>query len=273
MKYKNFSYDEHISREFNITAHKKCFSGNTGVHFHEFFEIEIILGGDGACMLNGTENQLKRGNAYILTPADFHYLKATPKLELYNIMFDESLVDRELITALFEFTGNKCFSFSSEELSEISFLTEILIRERNENKLKNRKVISNTLELLLIAIIRRLGITKSNNENGSTDINYALRYIYAHLKENPSLNKVATLCNYSPNYFGKLFYEHTGEKYVDFLNYLKLSRAKKLLTLSNMTVNEIAFECGFTSISNFYRVFKEKEGCSPLSLRNKEQKK
>ena len=272
MKYQNFTYDDHISREFNITAHKKFFCGDTGIHFHEFFEIEIMTGGSGSCMVNGKEIKLERGNAYILTPADFHYLKGEPKLELYNIMFDESLVDKKLISALFNATEKRFFSFNEDELKEISFFIDMIIKEIDGGQYNFKGAINNLLELIITRIIRKLDGAKSDGESVS-GIDYALRYVYAHLRENPSREAVAKVCNYSPNYFSKLFYEYTGQKYVDFLNFLKVTRAKKLLALSNLTVNEIAFECGFTSISNFYRVFKESEGVSPLDYRGKYNEK
>ncbi|MBR2044151.1 MAG: helix-turn-helix domain-containing protein [Clostridia bacterium] len=271
MKYKSFSFDEHISRKFNITAHKKHFNGNTGIHFHEFFEIELVIGGSGACMLNGVEVPLQRGSGYILTPVDFHNLMAEPTLELYNIMFDESIVNKELITKLFNNSESKFFSFNEEELKEFSVLADILIKERNQNAYNSRGAISNLTELLITHIIRKIDDGAERLQGSSGDIDYALRYIYTHLRENPSRNKVAEICNYSPNYFSRLFYEYTGQKYVDFLNSLKISRAKKLLSLSDLTVNEIAFECGFTSVSNFYRVFKKSEGIQPLSYKKEEK--
>jgi hypothetical protein len=53
-------------------------------------------------MINGNEYAMKRGTGYILTPADFHYLSGKENLMLYNVMFDESIVNKQLLVKLFE---------------------------------------------------------------------------------------------------------------------------------------------------------------------------
>ncbi|MBQ8311070.1 MAG: AraC family ligand binding domain-containing protein [Clostridia bacterium] len=76
----------------HVTVERRRFHGESRVHFHEFFEIEVIIGGHGRQMLNGTEYTLERGCVYLLSPADFHNVICEGELELINIMFDESLL-------------------------------------------------------------------------------------------------------------------------------------------------------------------------------------
>jgi AraC-like DNA-binding protein len=267
LKYKNFTYKDHINKEHHITAHKKNFGGHTGIHFHEFFEIEIAIDGFGSCMFNGNEYVMKRGTGYILTPADFHYLSGKDNLMLYNIMFDESIVNKELLVKLFENEKNRYFSFSEKQLKEISLLCEALIKERNEENEYNSFAVNNLLELIIIYILRKIGKSENKGNRTSLVINNVLRYIYTHLRENPTLAQMAEMCNYSPNYFSRLFKDTTGKKYTDFLNSLKINTAKRLLSSSDISVKEIAQECGYSSVSNFYRVFKEETGIAPLTFR------
>ncbi len=267
MKYQNFTYKDHINKEHHISAQKKKYGGNTGIHFHEFFEIEIAIDGTGACMINGNEYAMKRGTGYILTPADFHYLSGKENLMLYNVMFDESIVNKQLLVKLFENEKNRYFSFDENEIKEITFLCEALIKERNEEKEYVSFAVTNLLELIIIFILRKIGSNESKNGRNSLVMNNVLRYIYTHLRENPTLAQMAAMCNYSPNYFSRLFRENTGKKYTDFLNSLKINTAKRLLSSSEISVKEIAQECGYSSVSNFYRVFKEETGIAPLNFR------
>ena len=64
-------------------------------------------------------------------------------------------------------------------------------------------------------------------------------------------------------------YGMTPKTYIDSL---KLKKAKRLLTQTDEKVIEIAAAVGFGSLSTFYRFFKEKEGCSPLTYRKKQNK-
>lgn len=58
-----------------------------------------------------------------------------------------------------------------------------------------------------------------------------------------------------------------------FLNKLRISEAKRLLLETDLQVSEIAFKVGYGNISNFNRVFKESENCSPNDFRKKEAEK
>ena len=57
--------------------------------------------------------------------------------------------------------------------------------------------------------------------------------------------------------------EETGVGYSEYLNKRKLKYAKQLLKTSSLSVTEICYASGFTSLSNFIRVFKEKTGETP----------
>ena len=271
MSYPKFSYDSHIDRKTHITAHKKSFVGNTGVHFHEFFEIEIAIDGEGRFMLNGEEGKIKRGVGYIMTPADFHLLDGNEDFKLYNIMFDGSIVDEKLISLLYDEPVNRSFYLDEEEFTEISFLIEMIIEESNSDAFNRDDVIRSLLQILITRLLRKKQ-TEDREEALGGSVNDAIRYIYTNLRQKLPLNEVAAVCNYSPAYFSRLFYELTGKGYVDFVNDLRLDCAKRLLSCSDMTINEIALECGFASISNFYRVFKKEMNLTPTQYRESEKK-
>ena len=146
-------------------------------------------------------------------------------------------------------------------------MCEALIKERNEEKEHVSFAVTNLLELIIIFILRKIGSNESKKGRNSLVMNNVLRYIYTHLRENPTLAQMAAMCNYSSNYFSRLFRENTGKKYTDFLNSLKINTAKRLLSSSEISVKEIAQECGYSSVSNFYRVFKEETGIAPLNFR------
>ena len=42
------------------------------MHWHDFYEIEIVIRGTGTQIFNGRNYELKRGCAYLLSPLDFH---------------------------------------------------------------------------------------------------------------------------------------------------------------------------------------------------------
>ena len=59
-------------------------------HWHNYFEIEIVVAGEGTHNLNGTAYPVGKGDAYLLTPVDFHEIEAYSSIELINVSFDDS---------------------------------------------------------------------------------------------------------------------------------------------------------------------------------------
>jgi AraC-like DNA-binding protein len=59
----------------------------------------------------------------------------------------------------------------------------------------------------------------------------------------------------------------TGKTPMVFINYLRLDEAKRLLDNSNLTIETIALDCGFTTSSTFYRQFRERYRITPAEYR------
>ena len=100
-------------------------------------------------------------------------------------------------------------------------------------------------------------------------IQAALLYIHMHFRENPKLSQVAKIAHYNSSHFSATFHKELGTTYCDYLNMLKISYAKELLISTNLKILDICNECGFTSHSNFLRLFKENTGLSPLQFRKR----
>ncbi|MBQ4527586.1 MAG: AraC family transcriptional regulator [Clostridia bacterium] len=257
-----FTADEYIGDSSEIFVTGKIEKTDFPLHWHDFFEIEIIVGGSGSQNLNGNEYELKRGCAYLLSPTDYHSVKANPEIEMYNIMFHESLLSDDFLLMITEKNTNCIFYFDNQTFDEILALCKIIEAEFQKNGQYKNEILRNLLECFLILFLRNISPSvKPHNE--SNHIQKALLYIQLHFKENPSLIQTAKVVSLNPNYFSKIFKSIIGSSYNEYLTSLKLSYAKKLLISNRLTITEICFASGFTSVSNFMKVFKQKTGVSP----------
>ena len=69
---------------------------------------------------------------------------------------------------------------------------------------------------------------------------------------------------FSEAYFSKFFKKIAGMTFSQYLNRVKVEEAVRLLRENKgLPVTEIAFRCGFNTIRNFNRIFKEVTGCTP----------
>jgi len=92
-------------------------------------------------------------------------------------------------------------------------------------------------------------------------------YIQEHLHENVTLKDLAEKFSFSPNYLGLLFKEKTDQYFSDYLNTLRMERAKELLLNTNKKVYEVADLTGYRYLPYFSKKFRECYGMSPLEYR------
>lgn len=94
-------------------------------------------------------------------------------------------------------------------------------------------------------------------------------WVSAHLAEPIHLADVARYVHLEPHYFCRLFHHATGVTFGDFVAQRRVEEVKKRLANSAARVSEIAFDCGFGSIPQFNRVFRQWAGCSPTQYRQR----
>lgn len=87
--------------------------------------------------------------------------------------------------------------------------------------------------------------------------------INAHCYENISLEELAVLNNQSLSTFKREFKKIYNTSPATYLRDKKLERSVKLLLSTDLRTTDIAYECGFTSVSHYSKAFKSKYGTSP----------
>lgn len=101
----------------------------------------------------------------------------------------------------------------------------------------------------------------------STTLKPAIDYIYNNKSENISAENMANICHVSQGYFSRLFKKETGENFSIYLAKLKIEWAKNLLEETDMHVNEVSQELGFSESGYFIKIFKKYEGVTPSIYR------
>ena len=99
-------------------------------------------------------------------------------------------------------------------------------------------------------------------------LNHVLNYIETHLSEDISVEELASIVHFHPNYFIRFFKKHLGTSPIHYINRIRLEKAKNLLGISDMAISEIADKIGFNDLFYFSRKFKSHTGFSPSEFRN-----
>jgi YesN/AraC family two-component response regulator len=100
----------------------------------------------------------------------------------------------------------------------------------------------------------------------TSKINSVLSYIESHLSEQMTVDELAKLVHFHPNYFMHYFKSMMGLSPIVYINKKRLDKARRLLTTTEQSVSAIADEIGM-ELYYFSRIFKKQASMSPTEYR------
>ena len=93
-------------------------------------------------------------------------------------------------------------------------------------------------------------------------LNKVIEFTFNEFQRTITLKEVAALANLTPEAFCKYFKTRTRKTYINFLNEIRINHACRLLT-EDKNISGICYDCGFTNLSNFNRIFKKIKQVAP----------
>lgn len=116
------------------------------------------------------------------------------------------------------------------------------------------------------------GFVESFKQTSNQKLYKIYEYVSANFQKKIELEEAARIANMSKTAFCRFFKSKTSKTFSDFLNEMRINYARKLLAEGQLSVAQIAYECGFNSPSYFNRIFKLYQEKSPLQyLEDKNQ--
>lgn len=95
-----------------------------------------------------------------------------------------------------------------------------------------------------------------------------IRYMYKHLYENLTLEKIVEEFDLSKSYLNAIFQKYTQHAPMDFFINLKMKWACRMLRTTDFYVYEVAQKMGYADQYYFSRIFKKIVGMSPKEYKN-----
>ena len=256
LKHQRLELEE--GKSLTVDTHTVYF--NHPLHWHSFFEIEIILSGEGKYVVNDIEYDISDTNVFMLTSTDFHYLKLNGTAEIINISFDETMISDADMTALVFSKASRAYRFIGDEYSRIVNVARALEHECEiEGDCRGA-----LLGYIIRCLLRKNDFASELDTAGNAlrGIRRAIIYMELHFRENITLESVAKEAGYTPTYFSKLFKRATGKSYIEMLTKYRLGYARSLLA-NGFSVADACFSSGFGSLTGFQEAFRKKYNTSP----------
>lgn len=252
----------------SIKAEEKKLKTYQPLHWHDFYEIEYIIDGEGEYIINGNSNQIKSGALFFSTPTDIHEIKFKKETHIINLSFTSHYIDDKLITpTLSSFVTNDTNNF-------YQFILQNIVKAAEESMNNKTLYIKSLITAILIKIIERGNNVDINQSHIASHKNLRniIFYINKHFSESLDLETLSKIANLTPKYLSKRFIEMSGVTISQYILDIRLNYAKNLVVTTDIPVKQICFKSGFNAVSHFSRCFKSKFGLSPNTMRNMSSK-
>lgn len=241
---------------------------STPLHWHSYYEVELIMDGNPLHFVNGSNCIMKPGMISIMTPRDFH--KYTGLSYIKKFIFKEDYIHDE-IARLLLLRREPCIVDTGGRYEWFSEQIDRIISQFRGADIFSSLRLQNIVEAICIEILASDYVCPVNqNEDRSTaQYHKILTYIDEHFREPISLSEAAAAVNLSPNYFSHWFSRMLGTTYSQYVQFRRIQYASALLLSTRLSVEEVAWRAGYSSLSFFNRVFHRQYSISPLTYRDK----
>lgn len=250
------------------------------LHYHEEFELNLILNAGGAKRIVGDHIEIIDNLELVLVGPNlchawFDYENTSEDITEITIQFHKDLFDDSLlrknqlsfIRNMFD-QSKKGILFSGETIDRLK--SRIMFLNKKQGFDSVLELISILHDLSTSRNFKTLSDSSFNNEQfnyNSRRIEKAFEYMNTHYGKQITLSEVAKVANMPETSFSRFMKKRTGNTFIDSLNEIRIGHSSRMLIDTTHTIAEIAYKCGFNNISNFNRTFKKKKDCTPKDFR------
>lgn len=150
------------------------------------------------------------------------------------------------------------------EITHIIMLNE----EIEDSSLPDRVAESDSLDEIEDLFFHQLFGNKVTSSDYGYLSKHVINYINANYTKPISLKTIANALQISENHISRVFNKSVGVSIPDYINNVRIEKAKDLLGNTNGKIYEIAEQVGFSSVAYFSTVFKKSQNCTPFEYKN-----
>jgi AraC family cel operon transcriptional repressor len=243
------------------------------VHTHDFAEVLWVERGSGLHEANGTSTRLATGDVVLVRPRDRHgFFEGGADFTIVNVAFPRGTLahlHRRYFAGDASFFGGA--SAQPAVLSVDAAARRVLWVQAAELAWRTHDLLA--LERFLLNLLHDLALRGARA--GLASCPPWLQQALAALRQPENLaggvRALARLAGRSPEHVARQLRACAGLRPIDLVTAARVDHAAAQLALTERPIVDVALDCGFDSLSHFYRVFRKRLGETPLAFRLRTQ--
>ena len=251
-----------------IIRHRLDRTHGIKAHGHDFPEFFWATTGSGKHLINGEELPLRAGELVFMRPGDWHGLSTGSDgvFELVNVAFPARVLEnlKAQYNDIEQIWGHKHKLPLSYKLTEL----QCQWLEAAVTRLLNYRDSRIELDRLLINLVCEIHQAENDLFHACPEwLAAACRRLRKPQYFTEGSGVIARLAKRTPEHTARTLLKHTGLTPSEVVNRFRMDYAAAQLCTTSKTINEIAEECGFSSLSYFFQRFRERFKISPRKYR------
>ncbi len=266
---------------YDIRAYRHNVYPLLGMHDHTFYEVNLILQGEGIHYIGERSCPMQAGNVIVLPPQIPHGYATEGEMVVYHILLSAAFMQRyadqlealEGYSMLFEVEPLLRGEYTRELFPRLdkAALTALLptldqLASLCEQNSSNARILCHGLGLQILATLCAHAATAvpcRGSEVADLPILRSMEHVHAHCAEPLTLRELARQAGMSYATFLRHFTRVAGKTPHAYLTDCRINKARQLLRHTDMTVLQVAMECGFYDSAHFIRTFRQHTGSNP----------
>lgn len=285
--------DEYFDRKKLSLAVIEAKHGDRPVrmHAHDFIELVLFAQGTSLHTYAGKQYRLAPGDLVVIHPGEPHSYEHGRRARIFNCLFLPETIAPDLeylrrVDGFFDLVVVEPFFRREAGLRDVLHLDQAerlraqdLLREMMrelERKKPGYEAAARAMLVQLLVLAARAHAARREKRSSDesevlagkrTLIRDCIAYIEENYAEEIRLETLAGRSFLSPDHFSKVFKRLTRKTPIEFINSLRVDKAKHLLGTTSQSVTEIAFKTGFHDSNYFARQFKKITKMTPKQYR------
>lgn len=280
-------FESHFDLSNLVTYEYEFANSTTKPLIHQQARFLLFTRGSGTFVLNSKEYKVKKNSIALIIPWDISEIKEVDQpLDFIKIVFNYSAFTQYL-TEMEIFTENNSAFYKKIKDNRVRYLDDLEFKSilRTMKKFRaevgdisqyytpnkdqfSRIYLLTLLVELTIEYLRSKNFTdKTSKDQFHVNINEVLSYMYSHLSEKLTLDKISSVFFMSKSSLTKYLKESINYTFKELLEDMKFSKSVDLLTYTSLSIKEIASEVGYNDDSHFINSFLQIEKVTPSEFR------
>ncbi|MBU3191047.1 AraC family transcriptional regulator [Clostridium bowmanii] len=259
---------------------------SSSTHLHKEMELVYVTKGEMEFVINNDIIKVNSGNVLLVNGMISHSSTATNNknvVEMYLLQFDPCLILGNALLSdykyLVPFLNENTFDYKLLDIKDFHqyiVVTNLIVEIQAEivkKEIAYEMYIKSCLYRILTILYRNNIINFSSldilnkNKDMLSKLNKAFKLVENYYYEPITVEMACHELALNYHYFCRLFKAATGKTFIQYLNFVRIKNAEKLLLSSEKSIIQIMSETGFSSLNYFNKVFKSYRGTSPSAYR------